>query len=248
MLGAYPLEQITAPQLLNHLELLIADGKLSLAHKVKNLYGQIAAYGISKGLCTRNVCGDLKGALPPRSEKRHPAITDPHRLGEVLRALSGYSGDFAIKRAIMLAPHLMLRPTELRAGVWSEIDLQNAVWRIPSERMKMRDAHIVPLSTQVVGMLEELKSVTGKYPFLFPGIRAPLKRPISDNTLNAALRTLDYSWVLSERKSHCSRTKNLVFCVLFGKKSSTDHRNFGDCRCCIPSIVFLHLIVTMVLE
>lgn len=90
-LGSSVLEQITAPQLLNYLETLVADDKLSLAHKVKNLFGQIAAYGISKGLCTRNVCGDLKGALPPRSEKHHAGITDPKRLGELLRALDGYS-------------------------------------------------------------------------------------------------------------------------------------------------------------
>jgi len=81
----------------------------------------------------------------PRSEKHHPGITDPSRLGELLKALDGYTGDFAVKRAIRLAPHLMLRPTELRAGLWSEIDLDNAVWRIPAERMKMKDGHIVPL-------------------------------------------------------------------------------------------------------
>ena len=203
-LGHFPLEQITAPQLLNYLETLIADGKKSTAHKVKNLYGQIAAYGISKGLCTRNVCGDLKGALPPRSEKHHPGITDPSRLGELLKALEGYTGDFAVKRAIRLAPHLMLCPTELRAGLWSEIDLDEAVWRIPAERMKMKDGHIVPLSAQVVEILNELHQKTGRFPFLFPGIRAPLKRPISENTLNAALRTLGFTG--DEQTTHGYRT------------------------------------------
>ncbi len=119
--------------------------------------------------------------MPPRSEKHHPGITDPSRLGELLKALEGYTGDFAVKRAIRLAPHLMLRPTELRAGLWSEIDLDTAVWRIPAERMKMKDGHIVPLSAQVVEILTELHQKTGRFPFLFPGIRAPLKRPISEN-------------------------------------------------------------------
>lgn len=203
-LGDNQLEKITAPQLLAHLETLQADGKLSLAHRVKNLFGQIARYGISKGECTRDVSRDLKGALAKKNEKHHAAITDPARLGELLRAFDGYSGDFGVKRALLLAPHLMLRPTELRAGEWSEIDLPGAIWRIPAERMKMDEAHVIPLSRQVVLILTELQAVTGRLPFLFPSVRSPRERPISDNTLNAALRRLGFS--KDEHKIHGFRT------------------------------------------
>ena len=105
----------------------------------------------------------IKNAKPSDS-RRELADGDglfvPSRLGELLKALEGYTGDFAVKRAIRLAPHLMLRPTDLRAGLWSEIDLDEAVWRIPAERMKMKDGHVVPLSTQVVAILTELHQKT----------------------------------------------------------------------------------------
>ena len=120
-------------------------------------------------------------------------------MGALLRAIDGYVGQPAVHYALKLAPHVFVRPGELRAAIWAEFDLKGKVWRIPAERMKMDREHVVPLSTQVVKLLEELKVHTGHFAYLFPAL-SKTDRPISENTLNAALRRMGYD----TRKEMCA--------------------------------------------
>jgi integrase len=120
------------------------------------------------------------------------AIVEPVALGALLRAIEGYSGSPATKAALRLAPLVFVRPGELRMAEWEEFDLGAAEWCLPAKKMKMGAPHIVPLCKQALKIIEELKPVTGHGRYLFPGERTG-ERPISDNTLNAALRRLGYS-------------------------------------------------------
>lgn len=135
---------------------------------------------------------DLRGALEPVVVKHHAAITDPIKVGELLRAIDGYAGTLAAKCALSLAPLLFVRPGELRQAEWSEINLDKAEWNIPPERMKMREAHLVPLPTQAIKILRELQPLTGHGRYVFPSLRTG-ERPMSENTINAALRRLGFS-------------------------------------------------------
>jgi integrase len=119
------------------------------------------------------------------------AITDPKKIGELLRAIDGYEGNFITKCALKLAPLLFVRPGELRHGEWEEIDFKNAEWKIPAEKMKMRNPHIIPLATQAIGTLRDLEALTGKGRYIFPSVRTA-ERPMSDNTILAALRRMGY--------------------------------------------------------
>ncbi len=128
-------------ELLALLRRIESRGKIETAHKTKELCGRVFLYGVATGECERNIAADLNKALKPRVEKNLAAITDPAKVGELLRALDGYTGQPVTHAALRLAPHVFLRPGELRAGRWEEIDFDAAVWRIPAERMKMKRGH-----------------------------------------------------------------------------------------------------------
>ncbi|MFM8330075.1 MAG: tyrosine-type recombinase/integrase, partial [Candidatus Methylumidiphilus sp.] len=130
-------------------------------------------------------------AIPPAYGKSFAAITDPKDIGALLRAIDGYRGSFVVRQALRLAPLVFVRPGELRAAEWAEFDEGRAEWRIPAEKMKMNSPHIVPLSAQALAVLAELRPLTGGGRFLFPSERAR-DRPMSDGTINAALRRLGY--------------------------------------------------------
>jgi integrase len=147
-----------------------------------------AREGLREG---RDPSADLRGALAPVVSKPHAAITDPAKVGELLRALDDYAGQLATRCALRLAPLLFVRPGELRHAEWAEFDLDAAEWRIPAHKMKMREAHVVPLPTQAIAILRELHPLTGRGRYLFPGLRT-IALPMSENTVNAALRRLGY--------------------------------------------------------
>jgi integrase len=153
--------------------------------------GQVFRYAIAHGTATRDPTADLRGALAPVVSKSHAAVTDPAQVADLLRALDGYAGQFATRCALRLAPLLFARPGELRHMEWSELDLDAAEWRIPARKMKMREAHVVPLSKQAVTILCELAPLTGRGRYVFPGIRA-VAEPMSENTVNAALRRMGF--------------------------------------------------------
>jgi integrase len=191
-LGAWPINSITAPQLLTALRRIESRGALETAHRAMQNCGQVFRYAVATGRAERDPTGDLRGALPPVKEKHHASIKDPKAIGALLRAIDGYEGSLVTKCALRLAPLLFVRPGELRRAEWTEFNLDAAEWRIPAERMKMREQHIVPLSTQAVAILRELHALTGARRYVFPGARTN-GRPMSENTVNAGLRRLGYA-------------------------------------------------------
>jgi integrase len=191
-IGSRPIAQITAQELLAALRKIEARGVHETARRARQDCGHIFRYAIATGRAERDVAADVMGALHPVITKHHASITDPERVGALIRAIEGYDGAFVTKCALQLAPLLFVRPGELRKAEWSEIDLDAAEWRIPAERMKMRAPHIVPLSTQAVAILRKLHPVTGSERYVFPGVRGR-GRPMSENTINAALRRLGYA-------------------------------------------------------
>lgn len=191
ILGVRPIGEITAPELLAMLRKVEARGTLETAHRVHQTCGRVFRYGVATGRCARDPAADLRGAIPPQQQVHRASITDPVRIGDLLRAIDGYDGSPITKAGLQLAALTFVRPGELRKAEWSEFDLDGAEWRIPAVRMKMREQHIVPLAKQAVAILKELQKLTGAGKFVFPGARTN-GRPMSENTLNAALRRLDY--------------------------------------------------------
>ena len=190
-LGAMPIATITAPDLLAVLKRIEARGAHETAHRMKARCGQVFRYAIATGRATRDPAADLRGALAPVVSRNHASITDPGRVAELLRAIEGYSGQHATRCALKLSPLVFVRPGELRHAEWAEIDFDAAEWRIPAGKMKMGEEHIVPLSTQAVAILRDLHPLTGHGRYLFPGERSA-SRPMSENTVNAALRRLGF--------------------------------------------------------
>ena len=191
-IGDKGIEEITAPVLLEALRRVERRGAVETAHRLLQKCGQIFRYGIVTGRGTRDVAADLRGALPPVKGGKRAAITDPAGVGQLLRAIDGYVGQPQVMYALRLLPYVFVRPGELRSAEWAEIDLEEAMWRIPAQKMKLRREHLVPLSTRAVELLRALKPITGDGRLVFPGLRSKA-RPISENTLNAALRRLGYS-------------------------------------------------------
>ena len=191
-LGTQPINKITPPELLSVLRKIESRGAIETAHRAHQNCGQIFRYAVATGRAERDPSGDLKGAIPPAKQKHHPSITDPKKIGKLLLAIDDYEGSFITKCALKLAPLFFVRPGELRHAEWSEFDFENSEWRIPAEKMKMKSPHIVPLSSQSLKILEELHPLTGKGMYLFTGLRSS-KRPMSENTVNGALRRLGYS-------------------------------------------------------
>lgn len=190
--GSRPIAAITAPEILGVLRRLEERGKHETAHRTKQRASQVFRYAIATGRAERDPTADLRGALAPIVVTNRAALTDPRAVAALLRAIDGYVGQPSTEYALKLAPLVFTRPGELRAAEWSEIDLGAAEWRIPAPRMKMRELHIVPLARQAVELLQKLHSITGSARYLFPSLRTPT-RPISENTLGAALRRLGFS-------------------------------------------------------
>ncbi len=190
-LGTMPIADIGAPDLLAVLRRIEGRGAHETAHRTKARCGQVFRYAIATGRATRDPAADLRGALHPVVSKSHAAITDPAKVGELLRAIEDYRGGLVVRCALKLAPLVFVRPGELRRAEWAEIDLDGAQWRIPAAKMKMGEEHIVPLSSQAVAILRELHALTGRGRYVFPGLRTA-GAPMSENTINAALRLLGY--------------------------------------------------------
>jgi len=190
-IGNRPISSITPPELLAVLRRIESRGALDTAHRARGLLGRIFRYAVSTGRAERDQAADLRGALPPAKEGHHAAITDPKEVAPLLRSLDAYQGHFVVKCALRLAPLLFVRPGELRQAEWAEINLDEATWNIPAEKMKMGEPHLVPLSKQAVDILRELKPLTGHGKYVFPSARTT-DRPMSNNAILAALRRMGY--------------------------------------------------------
>ncbi|QRN02547.1 tyrosine-type recombinase/integrase [Legionella sp. MW5194] len=191
-IGKRPIKEVTAPELLSALRRVEARGAVETAHRILQICGQVFRYSIVTERGDRDISADLKGALAPVKKRHHASITEPTEVGKLLRAINAYKGSFVTKCALQLAPLFFVRPGELRQSEWVEFNIEKAEWRIPAEKMKMRQTHIVPLCTQAIHILQELKPYTGEGKYLFPCIRTP-QRPMSENTILGALRRLGYT-------------------------------------------------------
>ncbi|MBF0401823.1 MAG: tyrosine-type recombinase/integrase [Magnetococcales bacterium] len=190
-IGARQIRDLRAPDILALLEKMEQRGVIVSAHRVRQIIGQVFRFAVASGKADFDPTSALRGALTPVKEEHHPTITDPAAIGELLRAIDGYAGSFVSMAALRLAPLVFVRPGELRQAEWTEFDLDASEWRIPGTRMKMRELHIVPLSRQAVAILRELHPLTGHGRYVFPGARSD-DRPMSENTVNAALRRMGY--------------------------------------------------------
>lgn len=188
-LGNRPIAEITAPELLQSLRRIEARGVLETAHRALQNCGQVFRYAVQTGRAQRDPSGDLKGALAPWKPQHYPALTEPRKLAELLRSMDSYQGNLITRSALRLMPLVFVRPGELRQAKWEEIDLDTAEWRYTVT--KTNTPHIVPLATQAVEILKELNELTGRSMYVFPGLRSH-DRPMSENTINAALRYMGY--------------------------------------------------------
>jgi len=197
--GSAPVAGVTPVQLLEVLRRVDARGVVETAHRALENCGQVFRYAVATGRSITNPARDLKDALR-RPEPRHfPAITDPKRFGELLRACDAYAATPVVRAALKLAPMLLLRPGELRFAEWPEIDLDAAMWTVPAVRMKreLREKlhgapHLVPLPRQAVAVLRDMHKLTGHATMVFRGERHH-HRAMSENTINAALRAMGFS-------------------------------------------------------
>jgi integrase len=191
-LKSRPISAIEADELLETLRRIEARGALDSAHRCLGYCSQIFRYAIATGRARRNPAADLRGALPPAKGGHFASITNPEGVGELLRAIDGYEGTLRTRCALRLAPLTFVRPGELRQAQWAHFNLSTAEWRIPAEIMKMAEDLIVPLSRQAIEVVNELRPSTGGGRYLFHCERTT-SRPMSENTINGALRRLGFS-------------------------------------------------------
>jgi len=193
-LGSLPIDSITAGEVLRVLQPLEAEGKLETARRLRSVIGAVFRLAVVTARAPNDPTQALKGAIVAPKVKSRAAITDPVAFGTLLRAIDGFKGQPTTKASLQLLAMLACRPGELRYATWAELDLDSAVWSIPAERMKMRRAHRIPIPAQAVAILKNLHSTTGHLVggLVFPGI-GRTTRPISENTMNGALRRIGFS-------------------------------------------------------
>lgn len=191
-IGDMPISAIGPRDVLAALRKMEARGALDSVHRVKQVTGQVFRYAVAIGAAERDVTQDLKGSLAKAAPGHFAAITEPKQLGDLMRALFNYAGHPNVVTALRLTPLVFVRPGELRTMEWAEVDLEAAEWRIPGAKMKMKTDHIVPLSTQALVLLRGMHPATGHGKFVFPSLRTG-ERPMSENTINAALRGMGYT-------------------------------------------------------
>jgi len=191
-IGKMPIADVGPRDVLAALRKMEARGALDSVQRVKQICGQVFRYAVATGSAEWDVTQDLKGALAKATPGNFAAITEPIKACELMRSIFDYSGHHCTVAALKLSPLVFVRPGELRTAEWAEIDLGVAEWRIPGIKMKMKADHIVPLCTQAVEILLDLQAITGHGKFVFPSIRTG-ERPMSENTINAALRGMGYA-------------------------------------------------------
>lgn len=184
-----PITEVTAPLLLDALRKLERRGVIETAHRARAHAGQVFRYAIATGRAERNPAADLTGALEQPKTTHLAALTEPAKIGKLLRAIDAYQGSPVTTAALKLAPLFFVRPGELRSARWADIDLEGAEWRYTASKTKT--PHIVPLATQAIAILRELHPLTQRSEYVFPSVRGA-SRPMSENTINVALRTMGY--------------------------------------------------------
>lgn len=192
IIGSLPIAQITPHEALAVLRKIEATGAYESARRMRSVLSRVFRYGVATVRCEKDVARDLRGAIATPKVKHFAAITDPEEVGRLLNAIDGYTGHVVTRMAMRISSHVLLRPGELRLARWTDVDIAKAIWSVPAERMKMRRPHRVPLSRQVLQMLEELRECTVYWQYLFPGLGKP-RRPMCENSVNQGLRRLGYT-------------------------------------------------------
>ena len=198
-LGSLPIASITAPMLLDALRRVEKRGANETAHTLRQCAGQVFRYGIQTGRCEKSPAADLHGALQALNVRHMSAIVEPAQAGKLLRSIDGYRGSDVVRAALVLSALLFQRPGNIRAMEWDEVDLEGAMWSIPSAKMKRTvhgkvngRPHLVPLARQAIEVLRGLHSLTGHRRYVFPSLRGE-GRSMSENTIRVALRTMGYA-------------------------------------------------------
>jgi len=190
-IGRLPVREITVQELLVPLRVAEKEGNLETARRMRSFAGRVFRYAIATGRADRDLSADIKGALTAPKVTHRAAILDPQEVGKLLRAIDLYGGHVGTAQALKLAPHVFVRPGELRHAEWSEIDFERAIWVIPARKTKMRKDHTVPLSRQALEIVRLAQRVSGHRQYVFSSTSST-KRPISENTLNGALRRMGF--------------------------------------------------------
>lgn len=191
-IGHRPVRELTPPEILSVVRRIESRGAAETARRQLQKIGQIMRYAVATGRAERDPTQDLRGAVATPEKRHFPALTDSFDVARLLKAIDGYQGSHVVRCALRFAPLVFVRPGNLRHAEWSEIDLKgpHPAWKIPAQKMKMRRPHVIPLSRQAIEILNELHPLTGEGKYLFPGNRPG--KLMSENTLNAALRTLGF--------------------------------------------------------
>lgn len=190
-IGPRPVRDVESQEVLAAVRRIESRGTNYVAHRAKQLAGLVFDYAIATGRAKHNPTLALKGAMVPRSQKNHAAITDPAEVGKLLVAIDAFQGTPVVRAALQLSALLFQRPGEIRGMEWSEINWEQSRWELPKEKMKMKMPHVVPLSRQALAQLEELRLLTGRGRYVFPSARGA-SRSMSENTVRIALRTMGY--------------------------------------------------------
>lgn len=202
-IAASAISELKPVDVLAALKRIEAKGKHETARRCRSFASRVFRFAVATGRAETDPTSVLRGALITPKVEHHSAILDPASVGELLRSIDAYSGHLITRLAMQISPHVMARPGELRQALWPEFDLENGVWKIPPERMKMRRPHAVPLSRQVLTYLAELHALTGPEGFVFPAFHTS-RRPLSENTVNQAFRRMGYA--VGEVTAHGLRT------------------------------------------
>lgn len=191
ILGDQRVDDIRPPEVLDVLRKVENRGNYETARRLRSTIGRVCRLAVATGRAENDPTYALRGALARPPAKPHAAIIEAKAFGALFRAIDGFSGQRSTRMALQLMALLFPRPGELRAAQWSEFDREKSVWTIPAARTKLRRIHKVPLPSQASSILADLRKLTGGGRLLFPSVRT-ITKPISENTLNAALRRLGY--------------------------------------------------------
>ena len=191
-LGNRPIADINTPEVLKVLRKIETRGAIETAHRAKRLLGQVFRFAIVTGRAERDPSADLKDALAQPTKTHFKSITEPAEVGPLIAAINNYQATPVVMAALRLTPLLFCRPGELRHLEWNEVNLDEARIELPATKMKTKEPHIIPLATQAIDILNELQLITARSKFVFPSARGN-SRPLSENGVRTALRTLGYS-------------------------------------------------------
>lgn len=190
-IGDMPIADIDPQMLLAALKKFEARGTYETAKKCRSFISRVYKHAAVTGRASSDPAAMLQGALINPKARHFAAILEPSALGAFLRAVEGYDGSPITKLAMQILPHVFLRPGELRLAVWDEICFEKNVWQVPLGRMKSRRPHSVPLSSQVIGLLKQLQTLSGLRGYIFPAVHSS-RKPMSENTINAAFRRMGF--------------------------------------------------------